>query len=306
MVLELDGSAAWPHGAARPAVAIGNFDGVHTGHRAVLAELKRLSDDLGVARAVLTFDPAPTAVLAPTRHQPRILTRHDRVERLHEAGASIVIVEEFTRQFAEQEAGWFANTLLRGRLNVAGVVVGYDFRFGRGRGGDAEALQRLLPEIPVIAVPPHRDDGEPVSSSRVRRLVAAGDVEGAARLLGRPHILHGPVVHGDHRGSTIGFPTANISSRVELLPARGVYVVRASLADGRSVIGVTNVGVRPTFDGQENRIEVHLLDFAGDLYGQELRIELLHRLRGELRFPDIGALVAQITADVSAARNLRA
>lgn len=306
MVLELDGSAAWPLGAAGPAVAIGNFDGVHAGHRAVLAELDRLATDLGAPRAVLTFDPAPTAVLAPQRHQPRILTRQDRVQRLHDAGASIVIVEPFTREFAEQEAAWFANTLLRGRLHAAGVVVGYDFRFGRGRGGDAAALQRLLPEIPVIAVPPHLDEGEPVSSSRVRRLVASGDVEGATRLLGRPHVLHGQVVHGDHRGQTIGFPTANLQSRVELVPAYGVYVVRATLASGRSLTGVTNVGMRPTFDGQELRIEVHLLDFSGDLYGQELRIELLHRLRGEQRFADVGALVAQIQADVSAARNLRA
>lgn len=305
MVLELDGSAAWPHDAARPAVAIGNFDGVHAGHRSVLDRLDQLARELGAQAAVLTFDPAPTAVLAPERHQPRILTRADRVRRLGEAGASIVIVEPFTRAFADQDATWFAHTLLQGRLRAAGVVVGYDFRFGRGRTGDASLLQQLLPDIPVIAVPPYLDGGEPVSSSRVRRLVSGGDVVGATRLLGRPHVLHGPVVHGDHRGRTIGFPTANIQSRVELLPAFGVYVVTAELADGRRLPAVANIGLRPTFSGTEPRIEVHLLDFAEDLYGQELRVELLGRLRGELRFTSAEALVEQIHVDVASARTFR-
>jgi riboflavin kinase/FMN adenylyltransferase len=295
------GAASWPPEGPGPVVAIGNFDGVHAGHRAVLARLFALAAERGAPSCVLTFDPAPTAVLAPDRHQPRILPTDARVRLLGEAGVDAVVLEPFTLALAGRSAEWFARVLLGEQLRVQGLVVGYDFRFGKGREGDAAALRSFLPGVPVVEVGAHAEGGAPVSSSRIRRLVAEGDVAAAARLLGRPHALRGPVVHGDHRGRTIGFPTANVQNEVELLPASGVYAVRARV-DGAVHPGVANIGVRPTFDATEPRVEVHLFDFDGDLYGKRLEVELIARLRGEARFPSVDALVAQIRADADAAR----
>lgn len=297
------GAASWPPEGPGPVVAIGNFDGVHLGHRAVLARLFALAEARAAPACVLTFEPAPTAILASERHQPRILTVDERVRRLHEAGVDAVVVEPFTRALADRSAEWFARELLGGALRAEGVVVGYDFRFGKGRAGDAATLRRLLPNIPVIEIPACTEANEPVSSSRIRKLVAAGDVASAAALLGRPHALAGTVVHGDQRGRTIGFPTANVQNEVELLPAAGVYAVRARVC-GAVLPGVANIGVRPTFAGSESRVEVHLFDFAGELYGERLTVALVARLRGEVRFPSVDALVAQIRADADAARAL--
>jgi riboflavin kinase/FMN adenylyltransferase len=294
-------TADWAHDEPGPVVAIGNFDGVHAGHRAVLRRLDAHARALGAPTCVLTFEPAPTAVLAPGRHQPRILQVDERVRRLTEAGVDIVIVEPFDLRFADHSAEWFAKQLLGNTLHARGVVVGYDFRFGKGRVGDAAALRAWLPGITVDEVAAHEVGGEPVSSSRIRRLVAAGAVEDATALLGRPHFLQGPVVHGDHRGRTIGFPTANVANRVELLPAAGVYATRTTVR-GETHPSVTNIGVRPTFAGSEPRVESHLFDFAGDLYGEEIRVDLVARLREERRFASVDALVAQIQADAAAAR----
>ncbi len=301
-----DGAASWSRDEPGPVVAIGNFDGVHAGHRAVLARLFALAAERAAPACVLTFEPAPTAILAPERHQPRILPVAERVRRLGEAGVDVVIVEPFTRELAGRSAAWFAGDLLGRTLGARGVVVGYDFRFGQGRQGDVTTLRALLPGVPVVEVPAHLVDGEPVSSSRIRKLVAAGEVEAAAALLGRPHVLEGVVVHGDHRGRTIGFPTANVANEVELLPAAGVYAVRARIDGGPPLPGVANVGVRPTFDATELRVEVHLLGFTGDLYGRRLAVELVARVRGERRFPSVDALVAQIREDADRARALLA
>lgn len=306
MTREYPGSDAWPADSPGAVVAIGNFDGVHDGHRAVLTRLFALSAERGAPSCVLTFDPAPTAVVAPHRHQPRILTLRDRVRLLGEAGVDVVVIEPFTPAFAAREARWFAEELLGRRLRARGVVVGYDFRFGHGREGDVAGLRAWLPGVPVVEVDAWTDGGSAVSSSRIRRLVAAGAVEEAATLLGRPHFLRGTVVVGDQRGRTLGFPTANIVSEVELLPAFGVYAVRARVEGGPSRPGVANIGIRPTFGGGAPRIEVHLFDFTGDLYGRELVVELVARVRGELRFDGPAALVAQIAADAARARELLA
>lgn len=292
-------AAEWPSDAG-PVVAIGNFDGVHAGHRAVLAELFALGREVGAPSCVLTFDPAPTAVLAPARHQPRICTLDDRVRLLHAAGVDHVVVEAFTPAFAARTAEDFAVGLLGGDLRVRGLVVGHDFRFGAGRAGDVAALERWL-ACPIREVSAFSLEGAPVSSSRVRKLVAAGEVEAAARLLGRPHRLRGRVVTGDQRGRTIGFPTANVANEVELVPAFGVYAVRAGVG-GALHPAVANIGVRPTFGGSELRVEVHLLDWSGDLYGEWMEVELVARVRGERRFDGIEALVAQIRDDAAVAR----
>ncbi|MDP2311260.1 MAG: bifunctional riboflavin kinase/FAD synthetase [Pseudomonadota bacterium] len=301
------GSTAWPADQPGPVVAIGNFDGIHDGHRAVLRQLFALAAREHAPSCVLTFDPAPTAVLAPERHQPRILTLEDRVRLLGEEGVDAVVIEPFTRAFAAQPAQWFAEELLGRRLRVRGVVVGYDFRFGHLRQGDVASLREWLPRVPISEVEAEAAGGTPVSSSRVRRLVASGDVAEAAVLLGRPHFLPGTVVHGDHRGRTIGFPTANVETRVELLPAYGVYAVRVRIDGGAERLpGVANIGVRPTFGGTAPRIEVHLFDYAGDLYGHTLSVELIARVRGEQRFDGVDALVAQIRQDAQRAREILA
>ena len=287
-------------------VAVGNFDGVHAGHRALLAVLTDLADARGARATVTTFDPAPTAVLAPERHQPRIMPLADRVARLGEVGVEEVVVEAFDRPMGAHPARWFAREFLARRLGAVAVVVGYDFRFGHGREGTAALLREWLPGVEVLEVPALEDAEGPVSSSRVRRLVANGSVEVAAALLGRPHRLVGTVIAGDQRGRTIGFPTANLLLRTELLPANGVYAVRVRVDGTAARPGVMNLGTRPTVDGTRLSPEVHLLDFAGDLYGRELAVELVARLRAEVRFVSLDALVAQIRLDAEQARALLA
>jgi riboflavin kinase/FMN adenylyltransferase len=296
------GSASWPHAAGGPVVAIGNFDGVHSGHRAVIARLRERAAALGAPTCVYTFDPAPTAIVAPERHQPRILTLADRVRLLGEAGVDHVVVEPFTAAWASHPAEWFAREALGRRVGARAVIVGADFRFGHGRAGDVAALAGWLPSVPVEGLGMVAEGGAVVSSSRVRRLVADGLVEEAATLLGRPHFLRGTVIGGDRRGRTIGFPTANLLNEVELLPAHGVYAVHARVDGGPHLAGAANIGVRPTVDGTRLSIEIHLLDFDADIYGAELTVELVARIRGEQRFAGLDALVAQIRADVAQVR----
>lgn len=281
-------------------VAIGNFDGVHLGHQAVLGVAAEHARRHQIPLTVYTFDPAPTAILAPERHQARITTLEDRVRLLGEVGVDEVVVEAFDTAFAGQSAEWFARGLLQERLCARTLVVGHDFRFGHQRRGDAEKLRAWRPDLDVVQVDAFEMDGV-ISSSRIRKLIAAGSVEQANRLLGRPHFLSGVVVQGDQRGRTIGFPTANLQNEVELLPTHGVYASRVTVAGVRHR-AVTNIGLRPTFSGTRFSVESHLLDFEGDLYGQSLRVELHAFLRPEQRFSGIEALVAQIRLDVAAAR----
>ncbi len=288
------------------AVAIGNFDGVHLGHLEVLATLFALARRLGVLSCVYTFDPAPTAVVAPERHQPRLQTLANRVAALRAAGVDQVVVQPFTADFAGWSAEQFIETELLGRLGARGLVVGHDFRFGRMRAGDAASIRELAPGLEVVEVGAFRLHDEPVSSSRVRKYVQTGAVVHAAVLLGRPFTVSGPVVHGDARGRTLGFPTANIALEEEIRPSPGVYAVRARLVDGRSVPGVANLGFRPTVAGSRYAVEAHLFDFAEDLYGQPIELALVAHLREERRFPSLETLVAQIREDAAAARRVLA
>ncbi|HND29121.1 MAG TPA: bifunctional riboflavin kinase/FAD synthetase [Myxococcota bacterium] len=289
------------HAPAHPrVVAIGNFDGVHLGHQTVLRTAKQAASERGLPLAVTTFDPAPTAVLAPERHQPRICTLSDRIALLHAVGVDLGSGGAFTPAFAAISAENFGRDLLVRQLMTRVLVVGHDFRFGQGRQGNAERLRGWCPELEVREVEALSQDGV-VSSSRIRKLVAAGKVEEAGRLLGRPHWLRGLVVQGDQRGRTLGFPTANLQTEVELLPAFGVYATRVEV-DGLLHPAVTNIGLRPTFSGKHVSVESHLLDFQGDLYGKALRVELVARIREEQKFASLDALVAQIRSDVATAR----
>ncbi|MBK7759999.1 MAG: riboflavin biosynthesis protein RibF [Deltaproteobacteria bacterium] len=280
------GSLSFPQDA-RPALTIGNFDGVHRGHQSLLARLTERARALGVPSCVYTFEPPPRRVLQPDRCPPRMTSLRQKIELLHGQGVDLVVVEDFTIELASRPAEWFAREILGARLRPSALVVGYDFRFGRGRQGDADALAAWMPELSIEAVRPFLMPGEDrvVSSSAVREAVAAGDVTRAAALLGRPYAIEGVVIHGDARGRTIGFPTANLQTDAELLPAPGVYAVDVDVVGGaQGLRGVANLGVRPTFGKLGFTIEAHLLNFAGDLYGETLSMRLLKRLRGEERF----------------------
>lgn len=290
--------------AGRPApsiVTIGNFDGVHLGHRALIAAARRLAEPRGARVIAYTFDPLPRDVMAPGHGVPRVQTLEDRCAALLAAGADRVVIERFSPVLARRTAVWFVDVALRQRLGAVGAAVGWDFRFGRDRAGDAELLAAELGAVEVVGAVEH--DGLPVSSTRVRRAVIDGDLRLARGLLGRPHELTGVVRHGDARGRTIGFPTANIPVETELLPPVGVYAVQVDL-DGAPRLGVANLGVRPTFGGGALGLEVHVLDWAGDLYDRRLHVRLVERIRGEQRFSGIDELKARIHEDVRVARGL--
>ncbi len=301
------GSTSYPHGSPGPVVTVGNFDGVHLGHQALVGRAVARARASGVPACVLTFDPMPIEVLRPEQAGRRLMRLDDRLAALGDVGVDHIVVERFDREFAAHDAAWFADVVLRGRLDASELVLGWDFRFGKDRGGTPDDLRSLL-AVPVEQLAPVLADGEPISSSRIRAAIARGDVEDAARWLGRPHRLTGVVVHGDHRGRTIGFPTANIPIPGLLPPALGVYAVVAR-AGAEAWGGVANIGVRPTFGGDpEPRLEAHLFDYADGeaLYGRELAVELHHHIREERRFPSFPELVAQIRADAERARELLA
>jgi riboflavin kinase/FMN adenylyltransferase len=299
--------APWSWAAEeRPrAVTIGVFDGLHQGHRHVIDLLRRRAAELGALEcAVVTFDPHPLTVIAPD-HAPLLLTGiAHRLELLAEAGLDLAAVLPFDEGLRRLTAAAFAATVLRDALHARLVVVGEDFRFGRQRTGNVASLAELGDAHGFAAeVVPLVGGQAPMSSTRVRAMVAAGDLAGAAAALGRPHEVRGPVVRGDGRGRTLGFPTANVAVPAELaLPPSGVYAVRAGRRGGPLGPAVANLGTRPTFGGGEQAVEVHLLDPPGDLYGETLRVAFAARLRDERRFDGSAALAAQIAADVAAAR----
>ncbi len=279
--------------AAERAVAIGTFDGVHRGHRAVI-EAARAT---GLRTCVVTFSPHPRTVLG---YEVRLLTPVERrIELLGELEPDDLLVVDFTPELATKTPEEFVDSVLR-PLGAKAVLAGEDFRFGAGRRGDLALLERLGFEI----VPVPLVDG--VSSSRIRELLAEGDIGGAAQLLGRPPELEGPVVPGDQRGGTLGFPTANLAVAPEILvPAYGIYAGAARLLDTGDAAEhrtALSIGVNPHYGGVERRIEAFLLDFEGDLYGRPLRVELWERLRDERSFESEDELVEQIARDVEATR----
>jgi len=298
--------ARLPAKLRRVVLTLGNFDGVHLGHQAILRRAVAEGDAADGQVVALTFEPHPAGVLAPERAPQRLQPLRDRLTRFRALGIDVAVVQRFTRRFAAIEADAFVEDLLLRHLDLLHVVVGYNVSFGRHRGGSIETLRRLGARhgFAVDAVGPVTVGSERVSSTAVRRAVGAGDVRRAGEFLGTPFTLRRRVVHGEQRGRTLGFPTANLHVRPGLLlPADGVYVVR--LLDGSEGYGgVANIGIRPTFGRLGRSVEVHLIDFAGDLYGRRVEVEFLERLRGEQRFPGAEALKAAIGADVERARTL--
>jgi riboflavin kinase / FMN adenylyltransferase len=288
---------------SRTVVTIGNFDGVHLGHRSILARVCQRARELDCQPVALTFDPHPAKVLNPAGNL-RLLTTPAQKAALLEAVGVHVVVQPFTREFAAIPARDFVRDYLVERLRVREVVIGHDYCFGYKRQGNIELLQQMGQTLgfTVQVVWAVEVQDAVVSSSLIRAMLQLGKVREANRLLGRPYGVAGRVVTGKGRGAKIlGVPTANLVTENDLLPACGIYAVWV-MKDGQRLPGVANIGTCPTFDNQELTLEVHLLDFNGDLYGEVLQVEFAARLRDERRFPSIEELAAQIRADMVEAR----
>lgn len=299
-----DAARALPQGGA---VALGNFDGVHRGHVELVRRARAHAARLGGPSMVLTFEPHPTRVLAPQNAPPLILPLEHRLDLLAGLGLDATVLEPFTLEYSRTTAADFVRQVLVEALRVRAVVVGFNFTFGHKRGGNPALLEALGKDagFAVDVVQEVLVDGQPCNSTRVRQLLGLGDVVAVASLLGRPFGVRGEVVHGHHRGRTLGFPTANVEAAVEMLPALGVYAARVTALDGTDLQAhpaVVNVGVSPTFGGTRVTVEAHLLDHTGDLYGRRLEVAFVARLRPERRFDGVDALRAQIALDAQAAR----
>lgn len=287
------------------ALAIGNFDGVHLGHSALVGRLAGYARDHRLVPMVLTFEPHPREFFAPGSAPARLSTVREKLELLAECGASQAMVCPFNARFAALSAEEFVEQVLVLGCRVKHLIIGDDFRFGRGRSGDYAYLQQAGARwgFTVEAMGSVMVDGERVSSSGVRRALATGDMEHAARLLGRPYIMDGQVLHGQKLGRQLGFATANLRIKHNPLPMSGVFAVEVSGLDDKPLPGVANLGVRPTVGGTTRPLlEVHLFDFDRDIYGAHISVRFVHKLRDEQRFPNFDALKAQIAADAAAAR----
>lgn len=303
----LHGSAGFDAREKRPSVALGNFDGVHVGHQAIVARVKEDAAARGAPSVLYTHDPHPAVVLRHGTPPPKITTLEEKIEIVDGLGLDYMVVEPFTIDFAAQTPEEFVTNVLVGRLGIGAAFVGENFGFGKGRAGKTPDLVRFGGQhgFAVTAVPAVMVDGAPASSTRVREAVGSGDIDLAQRLLGRPFQLRGTVVHGAARGAGLGFPTANLAPDKDLLPGRGVYACIAVLEHRREP-AVVNVGVKPTFGNESLTVEAFLLDFHGDVYGERLSLEFLARLRPEQKFASIDALKEQIARDVAAARGILA
>lgn len=287
-------------------LTIGNFDGVHLGHQAVLAQVKAQALARGVPATVMTFEPQPQELFQPDKAPARLTNLREKCRALHAQGIDRHIVIEFNRKFANLPAREFIEQVLVARLGVQFLVVGDDFRFGHGREGDFAMLQRAGAELGFQVVDTHsyRQQQQRVSSTAIRAALSAGDFGQAASMLGRPYAFEGRVVHGEKKGRTIGFPTANIELKRLHSPLQGVFAVQVETNDGKMHAGVANIGRRPTLNGERVQLEVHLFNFAGDLYGQQLRVVPTHFIRAEQKFADFAQLQQQIARDARAARDL--
>ena len=287
-------------------LTIGNFDGVHLGHRALLAELIAEARALALPATVLTFEPHPRELFAPDQAPARLASLRDKLELLAACGVDRVHVCRFDRALAGLTATQFIEGILVRGLSVRHLIVGDDFRFGRGRGGDFALLQEMGKEHRFVVAAMRTVDvgGVRVSSSAVRDALADGNLEYAEQLLGRAYVIAGRVMHGMKVGRTLGFPTANIQVRRKRLPLSGVFAVTVSGIAAEPLRGAANVGVRPTLaQGLKPALEVHLLDFDRDIYGSHVDVNFLHKLRDEAKYDSLDALKAQIARDVDAVRD---
>lgn len=295
-----------PEGLRGAVVALGNFDGFHLGHQAVVREAVDWARAEGRPAVVATFDPHPVRHFAPQVPWFRLTSLEQREELFAAAGADAMLVFGFDAELAATTAQDFVGKLLGEHLGAAGVVTGEDFTFGKGRAGNVALLaaEGARHGLKARTVGPVMEGGLPVSSSRIRDALKAGECEVATRLMTRPFAIRGTVVHGDKRGRAIGYPTANIDMGKYLRPRFGIYAVTGRLADGTVLKGAANLGVRPQFEPAREWLEPYFFDFSGDLYGQEIEVALHHFLRPEARFDTLEALTAQMAEDCARAREL--
>lgn len=295
-----------PAAAAAPvALTIGNFDGVHLGHQEMLAELKRAATRLGLSTCVLTFEPHPREFFAPDKAPTRLTSLREKLELLAACGVDRVHVCRFNYAFAQTTAEDFIDGIIARGLGARWVLVGDDFRFGARRAGSLVMLKQAAPRLglEVAALASVTLDGERVSSTALRQALAAGDLERAGRLLGRTYSISGRVVRGDGLGRKLGFPTANVQMKHNRPPLTGIFAVRLHGAASEPLPAVASLGVRPTVKQQGAPVlEVHALDFSGDLYRRHVRVEFLHRLRDEEKYADLATLTRQIALDAKNAR----
>ncbi|MCW0235589.1 MAG: bifunctional riboflavin kinase/FAD synthetase [Ferrovibrio sp.] len=307
----LRSSASFPPALRGAVAAIGNFDGVHLGHRALIQAVHAEADTAAKPRAVITFEPHPRRFFVPGSPPFRLDALETKARILEGLGINATLALAFDAQLAAQSPQDFVDHILARDLGLSHVVVGYDFTFGKARAGNTDMLRDLggRHNIGVTVVSAQgdfqRDGGEAYSSSRVRSLLEAGDVAAANRLLGRPWEIVGVVEHGDKRGRELGYPTANVALTDFQIPKFGIYAVRC-VVDGEVHDGVASFGIRPTFDQTDVKLEVYLFDFSGDLYGRSMRVEFHGFLRPELKYEGPEPLKAQIAADVEAAKAMLA
>lgn len=294
-------------------LTVGNFDGVHRGHRALLDQLVVRAREVGLPPAVLTFEPHPREFFDPKNAPTRLATLREKLELLSDCGVAVAMVARFNAELARLSADAFVDQVLVGALRVRHIMIGDDFRYGAKRAGGFHHLQQKGAECGFAVEAMHSVllDGERVSSSAVRAALAAGNMDEAAKLLGRPYAFDGRVVHGDKRGRQLGFPTANIRVKHNPLPMMGVFAVEvrcqqnmvsACPVPGDYLHGVANLGVRPTVEGTRPLLEIHLFDFSGDLYGAHLNVRFVKKIRDEMKFAGLDALRARIALDAMAAR----
>lgn len=291
--------------AGATALTIGNFDGVHLGHQAMLAELKRAGGRLGLPACVLTFEPHPREFFAPDQAPTRLTSLREKLELLARQGVERVHVCRFNYRFAQTTPEDFIERIIARGLGARWVLVGDDFRFGARRAGDFVMLKQRAPRhgFEVAVLPNVALDGERVSSTAVRQALAAGDLERAQRLLGRSYSISGRVMRGDGLGRKLGFPTANVQMKHNRPPLAGIFAVRLHGAGDEPLRGVASLGVRPTVkQGGTPVLEVHILDFSGDLYRRHVRVEFLHKFRDEEKYADLATLTKRIALDVENTR----
>jgi riboflavin kinase/FMN adenylyltransferase len=307
-MIRLDHRQPMPDALRGAILALGNFDGFHQGHQAVVGEAVAWARAEGRPAIVATFDPHPVRFFRPDTPPFSLTTLDQRQALFAGAGADAMLVFHFDATIAGMPADRWVREMIHEHLGVAGVTTGQDFVFGKDRSGTATSLRDLGEPLGIAtrAVPAVLDADGPVSSSRIREALAAGDCETATRLLTRPFAIRGPVQHGDKLGRTIGYPTANLALGTYLRPRYGIYAVTGRLPDGRVLAGAANLGVRPTFDPPKELLEPFFFDFSGDLYGQEIEVAFHRFLRPEAKFDSLEALTAQMDKDCDEARRLLA
>ena len=286
------------------ALTIGNFDGVHLGHQAILRHLRQKANALNLPMAVMLFEPQPREYFMGDKAPARLMRLRDKLHYLAQAGVDVVIVAKFDRTFAEQPADVFIEQTLVNHLHVKFLSIGDDFKFGSKRQGNFAMLQAAGKHFGFI-VEDNRSfclDEQRISSTAIREALANDDLQLAENLLGKPYRIFGRVIHGNKLGRTIGFPTANIRLHRQVNPIKGVYAVKVRLKSGEIFNGVANMGRRPTINGLMQLLEVHLFDFSQNIYGQMVEVEFCHKIRNEIKFPSFDTLKKQIERDVNTAK----